>query len=87
MHRGPRIMDPAQRAKYIGPRIARRGPASFTGPVKDSPVKDSPVKDSPVKDSPVKDSPVKDSPASAHKKAQPMGWAESGQDLSAQLII
>jgi hypothetical protein len=112
MHRGPRIMDPAQRAKYIGPRIARRGPASFTGPVKDSPVKDSPVKDSPVKDSPVKDSPVKDSPvkdspvkdspvkdspvkdspvkdspASAHKKAQPRGWAGSGQDLSAQLII
>jgi hypothetical protein len=90
-------MDPAQRAKYIGPRIARRGPASFTGPVKDSPVKDSPVKDSPVKDSPVKDSPVKDSPvkdspvkdspASAHKKAQPRGWAGSGQDLSAQLII
>ena len=62
MHRGPRIMDPAQRAKYIGPRIARRGPASFTGPVDDS-------------------------PASAHKKAQPLGWAGSGQDLSAQLII
>jgi hypothetical protein len=56
--------------------------------VDDSPVKDSPVKDSPVKDSPVKDnSPVKDSPASAHKKAQPLGWAGSGQDLRAQLII
>jgi hypothetical protein len=55
--------------------------------VKDSPVKDSPVKDSPVKDSPVKDSPVDDSPASAHKKAQPLGWAGSGQDLRAQLII
>jgi hypothetical protein len=30
---------------------------------------------------------VDDSPASAHKKAQPMGWAGSGQNLSAQLII
>jgi hypothetical protein len=30
---------------------------------------------------------VDDSPASAHKKAQPRGWAGSGQDLRAQLII
>jgi hypothetical protein len=30
---------------------------------------------------------VDDSPASAHKKAQPLGWAGSGQDLRAQLII